>query len=172
MAENVATTAVKPRTKPPTAEFTGEKVKYEFPRFEIPKFEIPSVEVPAAFREFAEKGISQAKDNWEKMRVATEEATGVMEDSYASASKGAAEYGIKAIEIARTNANAAFDFASELLTVKSLSEAVELSTAHARQQFDAAAAQVKELTSLAQKVANEAAAPIKGGVTNAFKRVA
>ena len=170
MTENVTT--AKPKAKSAAAEFGSETPKYEFPRFEIPKFEIPNVEVPAAFREFAEKGISQAKDNWEKMKVATEEATGLLENSYATASKGAAEYGLKTIEIARANANAAFDFASQFMTVKSLSEAVELSTAHARKQFDAATAQAKELTSLAQKVATETAEPIKHSVTSAWKKVA
>ena len=48
----------------------------------------PTMEVPAAFREFAEKGVTQAKDNWEKMKAATEEATDLIEDSYATASKG------------------------------------------------------------------------------------
>ena len=47
------------------------------------------------------------------------------------------------------------------MTVKSLSEAVELSTAHARKQFEAVTAQTKELTALAQKVATETAEPIK-----------
>jgi hypothetical protein len=76
------------------------------------------------------------------------------------------------IELARSNTNAAFDFATELMTVKSLSEAVELSTAHARKQFDALSAQSKELTALVQKVANETAEPIKVGMTTAFKKVA
>ena len=36
-----------------------------------------------------EKGVSQAKDNWEKMKAATEEATDLLEDSYTTAAKGA-----------------------------------------------------------------------------------
>ncbi len=69
--------------------------KFEIPRFDLPKFEVPKMEVPAAFREFAEKSVTQAKDNWEKMKAATEEATDLIEDSYATASKGAADYGLK-----------------------------------------------------------------------------
>ena len=133
---------------------------------------MPKMEVPAAFREFAEKSVTQAKDNWEKMKAATEEATDLIEDSYATASKGAADYGLKLIEAARANTNATFDYATELMTVKSLSEAVELSTAHMRKQFDALTAQTKELTALAQKVATETAEPIKESVTSAFKKVA
>ena len=89
--------------------------KFEIPRFDLPKFEMPKMEVPAAFREFAEKSVTQAKDNWEKMKAATEEASDLIEDSYATASKGAADYGLKVIEVSRANTNAAFDFATQLI---------------------------------------------------------
>jgi len=167
----MAEATIKPKAKPAAAPF-ADVPKFELPKFEIPKFEMPKLEIPAAFREFAEKGVSQAKDNWEKMKAATEEATDVLEDSYASASKGAADYGVKLIETARANANAYFDFATELLAVKSLSEAVELSTAYGRKQFESVGAQIKELSALAQKVTTDSVEPIKEGVTNAFKKVA
>jgi phasin len=166
------TTSSKLKTKSAAAGLGPETPKFEIPRFELPKFEVPKLEVPAAFREFAEKGVNQAKDNWEKMKAATEEATDLIEDSYASASKGAADYGLKMLEAARANTNATFDFAGELLTVKSLSEAVELSTAHMRKQFDAMTEQSKDLTALAQKIATETCEPIKESVTGAFKKVA
>jgi phasin len=145
---------------------------FELPKFEMPKFDMPKMEIPAAFREFAEKSVSQAKENYEKMKSAAEEATDLLEDTYATASRGAADYGIKMLEAARANTNAAFDFASEFMTVRSLSEAVELSTAHVRKQFDALSAQVKELTTLAQKVTAETAEPVKESFNKAFKKVA
>jgi phasin len=164
-------TTSKPKAK--SANFAStEMPKFEIPRFDLPKFEIPKMEVPAAFREFAEKSVTQAKDNWEKMKAVSEEATDLIEDSYATASKGAADYGLKVIEASRANANSMFDYATELLTVKSLSEAVELSTSHARKQFDALSAQTKELTALAQKVTTETVEPIKESVSTAFKKVA
>ncbi len=158
-----ATTTVK--AKKPVSSF-------ETPKLEMPSFDMPKMEVPAAFREFAEKGVSQAKDNWEKMKAATEEATDVLETSYSTATKGAADYGQAVIDATRTNVNSAFDFFSEIVTAKSLSEMVELSTTHARKQFETATAQAKELTALAQKVATETAEPLKAGMTSAFKKVA
>ena len=149
-----------------------EAPKFELPKFELPSFEMPKLEVPAAFREAAEKGVTQAKETWEKLKTATEEATEVLEDSYSTAAKGASDYGLKLIDAARVNANAAFDYAGKLMTAKSLSEMVELSTAHSRKQFDTLSAQGKELTALAQKVATETVEPIKAGVTSAFKKVA
>ena len=138
----------------------------------MPKFDIPKMEVPAAFREIAEKGVSQAKENYEKLKAAAEEATDVMEETYSTATKGSTEYGLKLIDMARTNTNAAFDFFAEFITVKSLSEAVELSTAHARKQFEVVTEQTKDLTSMAQKVATDASEPLKTGVTKAFSKVA
>jgi phasin len=174
MSDLSSTTATsKPKSKSGPAAYAGlDMPKFEIPRFDLPKFDMPKFEVPAAFREFAEKGVNQAKDNWEKMKAATEEATDLIEDSYANASKGAADYGLKVIEAARANSNAAFDYASQLLTVKSLSEAVELSTAHMRKQFDAMSEQAKDLSTLAQKIATETTEPLKEGMTGAFKKVA
>jgi len=169
MAE--ATAAAAPKAKPRLAAGPGAS-SYEFPKFEIPNFEIPKLEIPAAFREFAEKSVSQAKENYERMKSAAEEATDVLEETYATATKGASDYGLKVIEQARVNTNAVFDFYTELMTVKSFSDVVELSTAHARKQFETATAQTKELAALAQKVATETAEPVKESVTKAFRKVA
>ena len=166
MAE--ATTANAPKVK--TTKPVGSP--FEMPKFEMPKFEIPKVEMPAAFREFAERGVAQAKDTYEKMKAAAEEATDVLETTYSTATKGAADYGLKVIESARVNTNAAFDFAGELITAKSISEVIELSSAHARKQFETLTHQSKELGALAQKVATETAEPIKNGVNKAFSKVA
>jgi phasin len=148
---------------------------FEMPKFggfEMPKFDMPSMEVPAAFREFAEKGVAQTKDAYEKMKAAAEQNTEMLETVYSTASKGTTEYGMKVIEIARANTNAAFDFIESLFGVKSPSELVELTTAHSRSQFETLTAQGKELTAIAQKVATETAEPIKSGVEKAMKKVA
>jgi len=164
MAE--ATTAA-PKAKT-TKPLTGP---FEMPKFEIPKFDMPKVEMPAAFREFAERGVAQAKDTYEKMKAAAEEATDVLETTYSTATKGASDYGLKVIEVARTNTNAAFDFAGEIMAAKTLSEVVELTSAHARKQFEALTEQSKELAALAQKVATESSEPIKSGMNKAFSKV-
>jgi phasin len=145
---------------------------FAMPKMEFPKFDIPNVEFPAPFRDIAEKSIANAKTSYEKMKSAAEEATGLLEDTYSTASKGMSDYSLKMLENTRANTNATFDFAASLLGVKSLSEMIELSTAHARKQFEALSEQSKELTSLAQQVATNTAEPIKGSVTKAFNKAA
>ncbi|MGP0093721.1 MAG: phasin [Xanthobacteraceae bacterium] len=135
-------------------------------------FDLPKIEVPEAFREFAEKGAAQTKEMYEKMRAGAEEATGLLENTFKTGATGAAEFNRKMIENARSNTNAIFDHAIALLGAKSPSEAMELSTAHARKQFEAVAHQTKELTALAQKVTAETVEPVKAGITKAFKNVA
>ena len=66
MAETVTEATSKPRTSKPASS------AFEMPKFEMPKFEIPKVEMPAAFREFAERGVAQCKDTYEKMKAAAE----------------------------------------------------------------------------------------------------
>ena len=127
-------------------------------------FEMPKFEMPAAIRDLAEKGGAQAKENSEKMKAATDQMTGMVEASYVTAANGATDYGLKIIEMTRVNANAAFDFIGKLVVVKSPSEAIELSTAYGRQQFDAVSTQGKELWALTQTVATDAIEPIKTGI--------
>ena len=165
MVEATVTPSKMKTSKPASSAF-------EMPKFEMPKFEIPKVEMPAAFREFAERGVAQCKDTYEKMKAAAEEATDVLETTYSTAAKGASDYGLKMIEATRLNTNAAFDYAGELITAKTLSEVMELSSAHARKQFEALTQQGKELGALAQKVATETAEPIKSGMNKAFSKVA
>jgi phasin len=145
---------------------------FEMPKFDIPSFDMPKFEVPAAFREFAEKGIAQTKDAYEKAKAAAEQNTELLETVYTTATEGSTEYGLKLIEIARYNTNAAFTFVEKLFSVKSPSEFIELTTAHSRMQFETLSAQGKELAGLAQKVATETAEPIKSGVEKAMKKVA
>ena len=129
-------------------------------------------EVPGSIREFAEKGVSQAREAYEKFKEAAQTSNETMEAVYSSATKGASDYTSKVIDIARSHANANFDLAEKLIGVKSPSEAFALLTGHSRSQFETLTAQSKELTALAQKVGAETAEPLKAGVTSAFRKVA
>ena len=158
------TTSAQTKSKPKPVALTAPA--FEMPKFEMPKFDMPKFEVPTAFREFAEKGVAQAKENYEKVKSAAEKATDVLEDTYSTASKGCASYGLKVIETTRANSDATFDLITELMTAKSYSEMVELYSAFWRKQFDAMIAQAKELSEHAQKVATETAEPIKESISS------
>jgi phasin len=153
---------------------TGKRSASPFglPKGAMPKFDPPKMEVPAAFRELAQKSVAQAKDNYEKIQTAADEITSILEQTYATAAKGVADYNLKLVEMARANSNAAFEFACGLVAMKSLPEMVELSTEQARKHFDLATAQNKELWALAERMAAESAKPISQSVSKAFNRSA
>jgi phasin len=119
-----------------------------------PEFGVRTAEATAAFREFAEKGISQTRDTYAKMRSAAEEGNAILEATYTAAAKGASQYNLKVANAARTNVDAMFEFANELLEAKSLSEVAEVSAAHARKQITAMTTQAKELAAIVREVAN------------------
>lgn len=130
---------------------------------------VGALEVPAAFREIAEKSVTQARDTYEKFKEAAENANGAMESFYSTASRGANDVSWKFVEIARINTNAAFDLANRLIGVKTVPEAVELLADHGRKQFEVLSSQVKELAELGQKVTADAVEPIRSSASKVFK---
>ena len=129
-------------------------------------------EVPGSIREFAEKGVSQAREAYEKFKEVAQNGNETIEAVYSCASKGASDYTSKVIDIARANTNATFDLVEKLIGVKSPSEALSLIATHARSQFETMTSQSKELAELGQKVANDTAEPIKANVSKVFPKVA
>jgi phasin len=131
---------------------------------------LTKMEIPASVRDFAEKGAAQAKDTVTKLKVAADEASEALEGAYNSAAKGASTFGLKVLETARSNANAAFDHAMAMFGVKTMSDAIELNTSFLRKQGETVAVQSKELGELAQKVATESLAPMKAQVEKSFRQ--
>ena len=125
---------------------------------------IPPLEVPTAVRDIAEKGLATLRENYDKLKASAEQVNSTLESTYTTASKGVAEYNAKVLEAMQSNVNSTFDYFNSLLQSKSVAEAVELSTSHARKQFETATAQAKDLSALAQKVAAESSEPIKNSV--------
>lgn len=164
--------AKKPAKAATTEAFTARETP-KFPAFpQFPKFDFPQFEAPAAYRELAEKSLAQAKQNYERVKAAAEEATELCETTFATANKGVSEYNLQILEAMRANVNAHFDFMASLFGAKSPSEMVELSSAHARKTFETVSEQGKQLASLAQKVSNDTAEPIKAGFNKALRLVA
>src|ERR1043165_333227 len=100
-------------------------------------------ELPSSFIDLFEKSIARAKDTHEKVATIVEHSTEAFGEAFSCANRGSSEYRAKLREIARTNANSAFDLAREAFEAKSLPELFESAVAHQRKQFDLAATQMK-----------------------------
>ncbi|MBP1842200.1 phasin [Rhizobium petrolearium] len=112
-------------------------------------------------REFAEKGATQSREAYAKMKTAAEEATKTVETTLQSAQAGSVELGLKAIDVMRTNADMSLSHMEALLGVKSVSELIELQTAYIRKQAEVTVEQAKSLQDATRKLAEDVAKPGK-----------
>ncbi len=132
-------------------------------------FSVVPFKVPEQFRAFAEMGVFQAQDGYQKLKDAAVSNNGALEAMVTSATKGAGDFTSKVIGMAQTNTEAAFAFTQSLMGVKSLPEAFELMNAHARKQFEVLSAQSQDLAAMTQKAAANAVEPIAVSAAKSFK---
>jgi phasin len=126
-------------------------------------------ELPSSLVDLFEKSIARTKDAHEKVATIVEHSNEALQEAFTCANRGSAEYRVKLMEIARANANLAFDLAREMFEARSIPELFESTLAHQHKQFEATAAQMKELSSLTQKVVSETTEPIRSGMTEPFR---
>lgn len=126
-------------------------------------------EVPSSFVDLFEKSVARTRDAHEKMTTILTQSTEAFGEAFSCANRGSAEYRVKLMEIARTNANATFDLAREMMSAKTLPELFESAVAHQRKQFELTTSQMKDLTALTQKVVTETTAPIRNGMSEPFR---
>ncbi|MEO0384530.1 MAG: phasin [Pseudomonadota bacterium] len=132
-------------------------------------FPMSTADVPEAFRDMAEKGVSQAREGYAKAKAAAEEATDLLEESFETARGNTLDLSTDAMDAAKANIDAGFAFMKDFMAVKSVSEAVELQTAFARERFDASTAQAKDMQAKVTKMTEEASKPVKDAVAKSME---
>lgn len=137
--------------------------------FEAFSFPAANFEVPAAFRDFAEKSVTSARDTYAKMKSAADDATGLVEETLETAREGAFALGVKTIDAAKTNTDASFALARDLFGAKTLSEVMELQSTFARKQFDTFTSQMKEFQALGEKFVTDTTKPVSEKVEKTMK---
>lgn len=160
-------TAKKPAAKTAQAQVADVMETIENNVTEL--FPMATAEVPEAFRDMAEKGVAQARENYAKVKVAAEEATDVLEESFETARTNALDLSTATIDAAKANIDAGFAFMKDFMSVKSVSEAVELQTAFARERFDASSAQAKDMQTKVTKMTEEASKPVKDAMAKSME---
>lgn len=157
-------------TKKAVPEFAMPDLPNPFEAFGVNAPSFPAnFEVPVAVREFAEQGITQARDTYAKMKSAAEDTSDLVEDTYQTARDGAFAISTKTLDAAKTNTDATYAFAKDMFGAKTLADVIELQTAFARQQFETATAQMKDFQEISQKVFAEASKPMTAHAEKTFK---
>ena len=132
-------------------------------------FAMPKIEFPENLREFAEQAMAQTRGNYERIETAANEMLSTLASTQLTASKTIVNYRTWMIKVAHGNVIAAFDFAQDLNKAKSVSDVMELASAHARARYDALTVQTKELSELSRTFVTEIAKPINTSIANARK---
>jgi hypothetical protein len=116
---------------------------------------------PSPTRTLAEEGAraSRAINDTIKRLTAAGGANPLM-DGFPNYLQAAQEYNAKMLEYTVANTMAMFEYVRKLSETKTTPELVELTTSHARTQFETLTAQAKELQTIAQK-----AMPKLGGMS-------
>ena len=96
--------------------------------FVFPKF-LGKLNFPSEFRDLAEKSTLQAKENYDKLKSATEEVTGGFKDAYEAATKGTRDYGVRAARPSPGSELNVFQNFSDKILAKYLSRARDRSRA-------------------------------------------
>ncbi|MFG3592543.1 phasin family protein [Bradyrhizobium sp. RDI18] len=128
--------------------------------------------MPGLFDVLSEQNTIRAKETIEKMKIASGAINDALREASSANAKGVADYAAKVIEFSAANTSAAFDFFSHLLGMKTPSEILQLSAAQSCKNFEATAAQSRELWQLTRRVATETADPIKKSLAGALQKAA
>lgn len=124
-------------------------------------FSNSSFDVPEFVRTFAEQGFTHTREAYARARATAEEATDLMESSLENGRESVREVQTKALEMAKANTDAFFDFAHKLIAASSPSEAFQLQTEFARERFEAFVEYSKDIQASLTKAGTEASTPAK-----------
>ena len=124
-----------------------------------------------SYRDFAEKGMAQSKDAYDKMKATAEDATKTVEQTLETAQAGSVEFSLKAIDAIRSNTDKSLSHLEALLGVKTVAELFELQTAFVRSQTEAAVDQAREMQDAMRKLAEDVTHHGKAAYEKAAKNI-
>jgi len=123
-----------------------------------------------AMHEIVTIWINQGQEIVEVNIKAVKEMNEALKRAYSTAANGTANCGAEITQAARTNTVAALDVARDLMSAKFLPQAMEISNASVRKQFEVLAAQGQELGALTEQLMTETIKPITGSLPKVFER--
>jgi hypothetical protein len=107
---------------------------------------------PSPTRTLAEEGARASRAiNDTIKRLTTAGGANPLMDGFPNYLQAAQEYNAKVLEYSVANTMAMFEYVRKLSEAKSTPDLVEMTTTHARMQFETLTAQAKELQTIAQK---------------------
>jgi hypothetical protein len=162
------TEAVKAEAKPasrpaakPAPQTLSAPQTFAFPVGDLMK---PMAAIQENLRAKTEKALGDFRGHYAEVKGIAESATSQLESSMKAAQSGSREFGFKLFEIAKAQTQDHLDHAKALASTKTLPEFVSAQQAFVLAQFRVSQDRAKDVASLAGRIANDVAAPLRASL--------
>ncbi len=136
---------------------TSEKTVFE--NVEFPSFD--ATKATDQIRAFAEKGVEQSKEAYDKLKTSAEETQKALEASFETARAASSDLSLKTISALRANAEADFAYFESLVGARNISDVVELQTGFLRKRVEMGVEQARDFQAAAAKAAENLVKPMR-----------
>jgi len=123
------------------------------------------------FRVFAENGLEQSRQAYDKMKSHAEHTQQSMEATFETARQAGSEMSLKSIAALRAGSELSFAHFEALVKAKTISEVFELQTAFARKSMELAVEQARDFQATSTKATEEVIKPMKDAFEKSVKEL-
>ena len=112
-------------------------------------------------REFAQIGVRKATESFEQINKAAQTASAELNTQFTQARDGATRISLKALEVAKEDADASFAAMRELVAAKTPIEAFDITAKYWRGRLETRIAQAQDLGAYMRKAADDVVRPVQ-----------
>lgn len=123
------------------------------------------------FRAFAETGMEQSRQAYEKMKSNAEFTQKSLESTFESAKQAGNEMSLKSLAAMRTNSELGFAHLEALMGARSVSDVIELQTGFMRKSVELALQQAKDFQASSTKATEEVIKPMKDAFEKSIREL-
>ena len=123
-------------------------------------------------REFAQIGVRKATESFEQINKAAQTASAELNSQYTQAREGATRISLKALEVAKEDADAGFAAMRDLVAAKTAIEAFDITARYWRGRLEARITQAQDLGAYMRKAADDVVRPVQERIEKFAKAAA
>jgi phasin len=123
-------------------------------------------------REFAQIGVRKATESFEQINKAAQTASAELNTQFTQARDGATRISLKALEVAKEDADAGFAAMRELIAAKTPIEAFDITAKYWRGRLESRIAQAQDLGAYMRKAADDVVRPVQERIEKFTKAAA
>ena len=123
-------------------------------------------------REFAQIGVRKATESFEQINKAAQTASAELNTQFTQAHEGATRISLKALEVAKEDADASFAAMRDLVAAKTPLEAFDITAKYWRGRLETRIAQAQDLGAYMRKAADDVVRPVQERIEKFTKAAA